>query len=541
MKKLISLALALVLTLALAVPAGAAETKTADAAKTVGVILNGKAVDFPDAKPEKVSGRTMVPVAALMEMMDGEATIQDGLVTCRVDNTTFTFRVGEKTVTVATAGETVTADGVNATASGGVQVTTAGGTSTGKTETIQLDVPTYIKDGRTYVPVRFFAQALGYEVLWDGKTNSAVLVDKNALIADIDKNFTILNAALAQQQSDPTKNYKSTMTYDITMNLPADGTTPAINAVIKIKMDMLTSADALEMTGSMDASSLVPLLELEESVKSGEITAEMAGAIKGALSSLTFQFRFDLKTMTYYINCPVVTLLTQGQVPAETWMKLDLKALYDTMGLSGLLEQALDLSKEKVAPTVGNMTYLICLSLAQSTKNTAPLYTQAQEAATVLSVFLGDSAAKKDGSATKFHFGKTELDQLAGEKVADSLFSTFSVDLLVNGGAMTVNFDIKTVPTQDSSTQNLSLALKGKMTMSADKGNFEMVMDMGAAGKATYVLNLTMTPTTQKPAAIPPTGAKVMDLNELLGGLLSPMPTIPVTALPPATPATPAA
>jgi len=38
------------------------------------------------------------------------------------------------------------------------------------------DVPGFIEDGSTWVPLRFFAEALGYQVLWDPSTQSASLV-----------------------------------------------------------------------------------------------------------------------------------------------------------------------------------------------------------------------------------------------------------------------------------------------------------------------------------------------------------------------------
>ena len=134
----------------------------------------------------------MVPCSTLMTALGGQASYSEGgVITCTVGDTALSFTLGQKTVTA---------------------------TANGKTETIQMDVPCYYKGGRTYVPVSFFAQALGYDVLWDSTSRSAVLVDKSALIDEIDKNFTVLNAALQKVQSDPTKNYKSTATYDIAMD-----------------------------------------------------------------------------------------------------------------------------------------------------------------------------------------------------------------------------------------------------------------------------------------------------------------------------------
>lgn len=45
-------------------------------------------------------------------------------------------------------------------------------------KTVALDTPAYIDpaSGRTYLPVRFLAEALGAAVVWNGETSTAYLV-----------------------------------------------------------------------------------------------------------------------------------------------------------------------------------------------------------------------------------------------------------------------------------------------------------------------------------------------------------------------------
>ena len=491
MKKMLSMLLALTLVFALAVPAGAAEkTPAAPKSSEVGVIVNGAAVTFPDkAKPELVKGNTMIPIKALVEALGGQVTMENGEIVCK-------FAKPSNGMTNA-------------------EVSFAPGADS------------YFKNGYTYVSARTFAKATGFDLLWDRTTRSAVLIDKNTLIAEIDKSFTILNAALEKQQSDPTKNYKSTMTYDIGMNMPATEYSDAMNIMLKLKLDMISSADAVEMNGSMDGSALVKLLELDKAVENDVLTAAEALAINKALTNLTFQMRFDLKTMTYYMNMPVLSVLTDGEIPAETWMKLDMS---DLLSLSGQSLSGLDLNTLEQTPlTVGNLIYLMCRMNAYSN---ADLFNQISQTGVLMATFFGDDAAKKNGDAATFHFGKAELDKLAGEKFADELFDTFSVDLTVNGGTMTCDFNIKTVKDESGD----AFAFSGKMTMSADKAAMNMLLDMGAMGKITYVLNVVMTPTTQKPQTLPPTGAKIMDLSELLDQAMDKLDTV-APALPEPAPA----
>jgi hypothetical protein len=40
-----------------------------------------------------------------------------------------------------------------------------------------LDVPPIIKDGRTFIPVRFVTEQLGYNVSWDGETKTVKITE----------------------------------------------------------------------------------------------------------------------------------------------------------------------------------------------------------------------------------------------------------------------------------------------------------------------------------------------------------------------------
>ncbi|HWI65793.1 MAG TPA: copper amine oxidase N-terminal domain-containing protein [Symbiobacteriaceae bacterium] len=42
---------------------------------------------------------------------------------------------------------------------------------------LQTDQPGFVEDGRTWVPLRFFAQALGYTIAWDGVKQTATITD----------------------------------------------------------------------------------------------------------------------------------------------------------------------------------------------------------------------------------------------------------------------------------------------------------------------------------------------------------------------------
>lgn len=111
------------------------------------VLVNGKPVTF-DVPPTLANGRTLVPLRAIFEAMEASVTWDDA-------TQSVTGTRGDTTV-VLTIGSTVAK--VN-----GQEVT--------------LDVPAVLRSGRTFVPARFVAEALGAKVDWDQVTNTVIITD----------------------------------------------------------------------------------------------------------------------------------------------------------------------------------------------------------------------------------------------------------------------------------------------------------------------------------------------------------------------------
>ncbi|MFR7645768.1 MAG: stalk domain-containing protein [Butyricicoccus sp.] len=113
---------------------------------------------------------------AIAEVLGAEVTYDAGAITAKKGGETLSFALGGKQLTVTdSAGKTV--------------------------KTVQLDTAPYKKGGRTYVPVRFFAEAFGLTVQWDQDMQTAVLYDRAALVNDIDSKFTVLNKWIKAQPS----------------------------------------------------------------------------------------------------------------------------------------------------------------------------------------------------------------------------------------------------------------------------------------------------------------------------------------------------
>lgn len=122
-------------------------------AGSIRTVLDGQEVLF-DVLPRIESGRTMVPVRGILTPLGA----------------TFAWDEVSRTVT-ALLGEaeiTLTIDNYTATVNG---------------EVIALDAPARVENGRTMVPLRFFAESLGFRVNWDEESRTIALASRGGSIA----------------------------------------------------------------------------------------------------------------------------------------------------------------------------------------------------------------------------------------------------------------------------------------------------------------------------------------------------------------------
>jgi len=118
---------------------------TAPTSPPISVLLDGSPLVF-DVPPQLINGRTMVPLRTIFEALGAEIKWDDATqtVTATKDDTVIKLTIGSTSPTV-----------------------------NGKVVTI--DQPGVIVDGRTLVPLRFVAEALGVTVNWDGATSKVTI------------------------------------------------------------------------------------------------------------------------------------------------------------------------------------------------------------------------------------------------------------------------------------------------------------------------------------------------------------------------------
>jgi endonuclease YncB( thermonuclease family) len=113
---------------------------------TITIVVDGKTVSFPDAQPEIVNNRTMVPISLIAQTMGAAVTLTRG--------NSFTIDKGLKHIQITWNSDTAYVNQVP----------------------IKLDVPAYIKNDRTYVPLRSISEIFSGTVGYDGD-HSTVYID----------------------------------------------------------------------------------------------------------------------------------------------------------------------------------------------------------------------------------------------------------------------------------------------------------------------------------------------------------------------------
>ena len=143
MKKNLARILCLVLAMTTLLATGAMAA-SATAATGPDVRVNGELVDFPDGQPYvDANSRTMIPVRFVTEALGAKVSWDGPNQTAVIekDGTTVKIKIGSTDLTVI---------------------------KSGKTSTVKMDTAAVVKDGRTYVPIRFVAEALGAKVDYSG-------------------------------------------------------------------------------------------------------------------------------------------------------------------------------------------------------------------------------------------------------------------------------------------------------------------------------------------------------------------------------------
>ncbi len=121
-------------------------------AQDISVSINGNIVSFPNQQPVIVEGRTLIPLRGVFDNM-GYSIDWNG------ETKTVTLTKGSDTITVNIGESCYYLNGTQHA----------------------IDVPAQIINSSTMLPLRAIGEASGCEVLWDGETKIATIVDSSSV------------------------------------------------------------------------------------------------------------------------------------------------------------------------------------------------------------------------------------------------------------------------------------------------------------------------------------------------------------------------
>ena len=465
------------------VPALAAESSNPG----ISVQLDGEMLTFTDAAPEAVDGRTFLPVRAVFEAMGAQVSYDADTqtVTAVRDDTTVTMTLGSTEATV---------------------------TQYGLTTPVAMDVAPYAHDNRTYVPVRFAAQAFGCVVGWDQDDQTVILIDTGKLVeetlAKYDYSYLEAYAAYAQKYNEGVWDMDADWNASLELGAALTGYEAAPITMSGTMDGTVADSSQLElaMTLLMD---LRPLLESLMASEDGGMSATDTELLeKLAEEGVAMQLRGDVEAGQLYLNLSGEFLEQGAGWSSDTWYLLDLSGLMELSGMN--YSQVLQAAQKM---DVKDLVALLLTAVAEEPTDKDTAYAQLAAGVDLAAQLLRDDAFTANGSDRVLHYSTVV------EGMDLSVTFTLSMDgEQVEGYALELT--LAGTGDYEGMEMSLSASMDAKDQMKAD-----------LALKAPELLEMTMELTgayaqgKTAPEIQPPEGAAVQDMLQLAGVTAIPEPT----------------
>ncbi len=435
------------------------------------VQVNGEEVPFPDAEPESKNGRTFIPVRAAFEALGAEVT----------------WDQADKSVT-AVKGDTTVVMALDSTK--------AEVTKDGQKQELTMDVAPYSKGGRTYVPVRFAAEAFSCAVGWDGDEHTVMIVDVDALLGDA--TFENLDgwvrADLEREVPNPAK---TTGQMSLKMTVPdAQGKIQAYP--LSATFSGISTDTKAELQMEMDFAELFALF-----AGGSDLSAADKAELK-KLSRAAVETRMDLESGKIYftIDCPLLlTMIGEGLGDGNVWYLMDLAKLSEAGGFD--YQSYLQGIEEMLGSEYAGFRELMVSLLSDLELTSAAYdYEMLQTSAEILCALLSDQAMVKSGSNYTVNWALKEDSSVLGQ--IKMTYQT-SGDRLVG---------VKMEMTIDDGMDGMTL----KMNVREDGTNttMDMDIDLGSDLKLSFALSAKTVQANAQPAVEPPAGAQIVDIMDVL-------------------------
>ena len=419
----------------------------------IGVQLNGDALQFTDAAPVMEDNRVYVPFRAVFEALNADVAYDQAsnTITAEKGDTKVSFVIGNTEITV-------------------------------NDNAVSTDAASFVRDGRTYVPVRFAAQSLGATVGWDSNSKTVVMLDKAALQESLKGQFTLMDKFMTYSEaySKAPMAVKGTMKFDMKM---ADGSGEDA-VMIPVSGNMVIDGINSAEVASMNMAMTLNLDELKAALeKAGEWTEEDE-TMMAQMKEFDMDVIMNVKTGKMYMKSE---LFGMADMDGNAWYMMDLNAL--------LAETGMDLQALLAGANSGSYEdYMMALL------DTMPVNDAAGCAVLMQTIEqYQDKNFQKSGN----NYVSTIKDEAEG--VVSTMRMTLNMDGdKVIGYAQEMSVYMGTAPL---------------MTVKAAQNGNDVTMDMSMNMEGMMTMNLsgdmTYSATTEKPQGAPASGETVIDLLQM--------------------------
>jgi len=425
------------------------------------VELNGQELSFADAAPQILNDRSYLPFRAVFTALgfaDEDITYQEQTktVSAASPELTVSMVIGENKVSITKGGETTVLD---------------------------TDVPAIIDPdlGRTYVPVSFVAQAVGYRVGWNTESRTVIIDDVEGILAANTETYEVLERYLDYGRTFQKKTYKMEGSYAARM----------------IMLD-----DWMEMGGTYQ------MLMAGSKKFDFEMQMALSGVMAGEDLSTTvpegigLEMRGDMEQGSFYFKSSA--MLSEMQKGMENiWFKMDLADMVDSMTpQTGMTYPGMmALSQDMMEGLDGKAYVEQLVRTAIQTDNGASTARQLE----LFNALFGDSAfTKADGA----YVNELEMDG-----------SQMSMTFYTNANQV-IGYKITTAAVDPK----LGTAMNMDITMRGDEMKVLILMGMGGMTAMEMEMDGKYTVSQVKPKGAPDSQAGVMDLGEMMEILIPELP-----------------
>ena len=428
------------------------------------VQLDGKALTFTDALPQMKDGRTFLPFRALFEAMGAEVSYdsQTSVVTAVRGDRTITMALGSNELTI---------------------------TEGGKSQTVLMDVAPYVDTGtwRTYVPVRFAAQALNCAVGWEQSSYTVLIVDTEKLVTSAlaGKRFGYLDKlkAFAGKFDRGIWDVNADLTTGMSLlTMPVFTMEGTLRGTMQDAEKM-----AMDMTMKVDLSGMSAMSALTGEIMNG---AEQALMEAMGAEGMTLSMRLDRSAGAAYINMKGIAL---EDLDPDAWYKLDGAAMTEAdLPMTAVMDmdQSLDL--------VGMLAdQLSAMELTDASSDYTSLKTRVEG----LAAALADESFKK---------GENGAYTAAWSMTTEEGKTDYYLSLTLEGGTVTgCQVSVITGDTASSTSMTVTMSADGQIKLET------VQLSGGGLITSTTVMEGRYTQGTTPPETTPPTGAAVLELEDL--------------------------